>query len=266
MNQDINDEIIIGYINKTLSKSDRISFEKEIETNRHLADRYEFLKNVSTATQLEAEAKFEKVVLGEKEKLKEDGFFLIDKKAAAASPKKTFKLKYVIGLLLLLLLGSLLFINLKYSDAAIAAAAMADERMVNYTTRSDNTTQNSDKVIYQQALKLYKDGDKTNSLTHFNKIEPSSGAYCDAQYANAFIYYQEGNCQHTLRALGQSQKEQCENKDKFGWLALNTKIQCFGYQEAYVEEFIKTSPSKYYLKKAKMLEEKAQAPLRRFVF
>ncbi len=266
MKEDINDEIIIGYLNKTLSKVDRISFEKEMETNDVLAKRFEFLKNVAIATQINAEANFRDKIIGVETKLKNENFFNEQlPKDVANSSKPSSKLKYVILVLELIAIIGLLFINNQCSDTSIASKAMADEKMRNYTTRNVAQTIDVEVKSYQSALRYYHRGETEKSKDLFDKIDVYAPTYHDAQYALALISFENGKYDEARKIASTLLADNCEIKDKAGWLHLNASIAMSGYHPTLIESYIKTTPKKFYLKKAEALQLKMDAPIRSLV-
>ena len=264
MNRGINDELIIAYINDALSEKDRISFEKEMETNPLLTERYTFLKNVAVATQLKMEAQFKESLIEVEAKLKSENFFQEIPTEETKSERKPARLRYAIGSFCLLIIVSLILINLCCSDTAIVTAAMENERMRSFTTRSEN--QNESYASYQNALNQFHQGNATKSLELLKKINTSAVSYSEAQYAMAYIHYKEGNCKEAGDVSSTLLFDDCEIKDKAGWLHLNVSIQCLGYNPSLIDTFLQSNPKKYYREKAKNLKAKMDGSLRFFVF
>lgn len=258
MKLDINDDLIIGYINNTISESDRIAIEREMQYNSDVVKRYEYLKNainpISTGKNADMKEK------GKLSKGKSD-----QKQVDTPIDDSASKRQFVIGMLLFLIVLVFVFVNIQYSDSSISNNAMNDEGMKNYGF-SIKPVEGTTIGTYQNAYALYHKRQYSASYMLLNRIKSTTSTYQEAQYGMAIISFREGQFEETIRITSLLLLDECLIKDKVGFLRLNALIQREGYDPKYIEQYLTTNPNNHYLRKTEKLLEKMEAPIRSFVF
>jgi len=254
---------IIDYMNDWLSEAERAAFEKELQTNAVLAERYAYLKSVAAATKLNS---VRTSINKTEQDLDREGFFEkpipadAPESKSATSSKRIFL--FAAAALMLLLLFGLIRINKNCSDQAIAQSSMKGEKINSNVTRNAGAAKN----IYQIAIQHFYSGDLTKATAAFAQVPSTHPNYNESRYAMGLIYFKEGDYNQAINLVKPLNAETGYLRDKSAWLQLNAQICENGFTDTLVTQFIATNPEDFYLKKAQNLLKSAAHPFRALVF
>lgn len=253
-------EQIEAYINNSLSKADRASFEQKLKANP-------VLKKAVLSHILANEA----IGLSIEDKVAKKLDRLAQKRAAISTPsplKVGWKkpLSIAAGFLLFIVAGLAIWANQNYSNKALSTKLYADSTLP--TVRSGEEANQT----FVNALSAFSKKDYPTVLKTLNNTAPTASYFREAQYLMAHANWQEKKYQPAatlFESLLANTLPSSIDKEELAWNHLLTTLQLKGgASEAFKEKMaaILENPQHGYYTKAKDLNHKLSSPWRKLAF